>query len=123
MGHSVVRFLAALVAVVAIVLGLKLFGLGPDEVLRPRDHAELDTPFGSFFVGTGRRPWVGPLLLVHVLSVPALWRLCGRLGHPGWFALATLVPLANVLLLYLLAFAGRPADARPAVAAATRDDG
>jgi hypothetical protein len=45
----------------------------------------------------------------------AMWRLCSRLGYSSWFSLAMLVPLANILLLYFLAFADWPAGPRPIV--------
>lgn len=50
------------------------------------------------------------LLMAAVLVVVPLWRLCTRLGFPGWIALAALVPVANVGLLYFLAFAEWPRD-------------
>jgi hypothetical protein len=50
------------------------------------------------------------LFVAAILVVVPLWRLCTRLGFPGWLALAALVPLANVLLLYYLAYADWPRD-------------
>jgi hypothetical protein len=45
-----------------------------------------------------------------VLVVVPLWRLCSRLGFPGPLALLALIPLANVILLYYLAYADWPRD-------------
>lgn len=44
-----------------------------------------------------------------VLVVPA-WKLCSRLGFPGWFGVLILVPLVNLALLYFLAFAPWPGE-------------
>jgi hypothetical protein len=111
------RIVLAVLAVLAVVVVLKLFRLAPDDVFAPPEHgggASVSTPFGSFHLGDEERAWFRPLLLIHILSVPALWRLCERLGYSGWFGLAMLVPLANVLLLYFLAFSDWPAGARAA---------
>jgi uncharacterized protein (DUF983 family) len=50
------------------------------------------------------------MLVVGALVMIPLWRLCTRLGFPGWLSLAALVPFANLLLLYFLAFADWPRD-------------
>jgi hypothetical protein len=115
MGNPIVRGVLAGVAVVLVVLGLKLFGLSPDDVFFPRSETQVSTPFGSWSVSSERSFWLRPLLLAHILSVPALWRLCSRLGYTGWFSLAMLVPLANILLLYFLAFAEWPTGQRAPV--------
>lgn len=48
-------------------------------------------------------------LLAAVIVVYPLWRICAKAGYPGWLAMLALVPLANVALLYFLAFAEWPA--------------
>jgi hypothetical protein len=108
MSHPVMRVALVILAVVAVVAGLKLFGLAPDDVFTPRNSASVTTPFGGVYVGEEAHSWFRPLLLTYILSVPALWRLCRRLGYSGWFSLAMLVPLANILLLYFLAFSAWP---------------
>jgi hypothetical protein len=113
--HPVVRGVIAVLAVVVVLVGLKLFGLAPDDVFTPRADAHVNTPLGPFSVGSERAKWFPPLLLAHLLSVPPMWRLCSRLGYSGWFSLAMLVPLANIFLLYFLAFAEWPLGQRPAV--------
>jgi hypothetical protein len=50
------------------------------------------------------------LLIAAVAVVVPLWRICDRLGFPAWISLGALVPLANVVLLYFLAFAEWPID-------------
>jgi hypothetical protein len=42
-----------------------------------------------------------------------LWRICERLGRPGALSLLFFVPLGEVALLYLLAFAGASNDTPP----------
>ncbi|WP_371059239.1 hypothetical protein [Rhodosalinus sp. 5P4] len=44
------------------------------------------------------------LLLVAVLVVVPFWKLLPRFGMPGWLALAALVPLGAVVLLWVMAF-------------------
>src|SRR6266404_1855043 len=82
--------------------------LAPDDVFTPRNSTSVGTPFGEYHVGSDAHSWFRPLLLTHILCVPAMWWLCRRSGYSGWFSLAMLVPLANVLLLYFLAFAVWP---------------
>jgi uncharacterized protein (DUF983 family) len=52
------------------------------------------------------------MLVVGALVVVPLWRICIRIGHPGWISLAALVPIANLLLLYFLAFSEWPLERR-----------
>jgi hypothetical protein len=112
MGHPIVRGVLGVLAVVAVLIGLKIFGVAPDDVFIPRSggSARVSTPWGSISAGAERDSIFQPLLLAHVLSVPAAWRLCSRLGYSSWFGLAMLVPLANIFLLYFLAFAKWPVE-------------
>lgn len=50
------------------------------------------------------------MALMAVAAVIPLWRICTRIGFPGWISLAALIPLANLLLLYFLAFAEWPRE-------------
>ncbi len=52
------------------------------------------------------------MLVVGLLVVVPLWRICTRVGHPGWLALGALIPLVNVLVLYFLAFSEWPIEKR-----------
>jgi hypothetical protein len=44
-----------------------------------------------------------------VLVVVPYWKLWQRTGHSGWWALLMLVPLANLISLWVLAFKEWPA--------------
>jgi hypothetical protein len=114
MKHPLVRGAAVVLAVVVVIVGLKLFRLAPDDVFFPHADTHVATPFGSVLVSSERTSWFSPLLLAHLLSVPSMWRLCNRLGYSGWFSLAMLAPLANILLLYFLAFAKWPIESQSA---------
>lgn len=48
------------------------------------------------------------LLTAVVLAIP-MWRICVKAGYSGWLGLLALVPVANLVLLYFLAFASWPA--------------
>ena len=48
------------------------------------------------------------LVMAIIVVVPA-WRICARAGYSGWLGLLAVVPLANLVLLYFLAFADWPA--------------
>jgi hypothetical protein len=54
------------------------------------------------------------LAVVAVVVVLPVSRICKRAGFSPWLGLATLVPAANVLLLWYLAFAEWPRDRGPA---------
>lgn len=43
-----------------------------------------------------------------VVVVP-VWRILVRMGFPGWLALLFLVPLVDLLLIWIVAFADWPA--------------
>jgi len=49
------------------------------------------------------------ILLVVLLVVP-YWKIFGKAGFSPWLALGMLVPLANFVLLFYLAFATWPRD-------------
>ncbi|MEO6807959.1 MAG: hypothetical protein ABI353_02475 [Isosphaeraceae bacterium] len=71
-------------------------------------------------------PSIGPaesviLLLMIPLLIWPCWRICSKAGFPGALGLLVMVPLANLLLLYLLAFAEWPALRGPTGAAPTDD--
>lgn len=53
--------------------------------------------------------WLWFLAIAVVVVIPA-WRICQRTGFPAWLGLLILVPIANLFLLYLIAFADWPAD-------------
>lgn len=49
------------------------------------------------------------LLLFLPLFILPFWRIFSKAGFPGWLGIGMLIPLANILLLYYLAFAEWPA--------------
>lgn len=48
------------------------------------------------------------MLIIAVIFVVPFWRICTRVGYPGWLALLVLVPIANLVFLYFLAFSDWP---------------
>jgi len=50
-----------------------------------------------------------PVLLIAVLIVIPFWQLFTKAGYSGWLSFLMLVPLVNVLALYVLAFSDWPA--------------
>ncbi len=55
-------------------------------------------------------PWM--MVVVGVLVVVPVWRICTKAGYSGWLSLLVLVPIANLVLLYFLAFAEWPLERR-----------
>ena len=58
--------------------------------------------------GAGAGGLIG-LLIYAVLVVVPFYQLWKRTGHNGWMALLMLIPIVNVVMLYLLAFKEWPA--------------
>lgn len=63
----------------------------------------------GYGVGALHLPW---MLLAAVLVVVPVWRICQRVGYSGWLALLAVVPIANLVLLYFLAFSQWPSERR-----------
>ncbi|MFO1143477.1 MAG: hypothetical protein U1E59_14015 [Amaricoccus sp.] len=58
--------------------------------------------------------WTGPIgvvpiLILLVLLVVPYWKIWQRTGHSGAWALLMLIPLANIISLWVLAFKEWPA--------------
>ena len=55
--------------------------------------------------------WEGlvPLLIVLALVLVPFWKIWRRTGHSGGWALLMLVPVANIISLWVLAFKKWPA--------------
>ena len=51
--------------------------------------------------------WLWMLVVAIVVVIP-VWRICQRAGYPGWLGILILVPIANLVLLYFIAFAVWP---------------
>ena len=48
------------------------------------------------------------IVILAVIIVP-YWQIWKRTGHSGWLSLLMIVPLANIISLYVLAFKRWPA--------------
>lgn len=61
----------------------------------------------------GNPMWAGHwlwMLIVAIVVVVPVWRICQRVGYPGWFGVLILIPIVNLVLLYVLAFSEWPAE-------------
>jgi hypothetical protein len=56
-------------------------------------------------------------MIVAIIMVVPLWRLCRRVGHSPWLSLLMLIPVANIILLYVIAFGAWPSQRGGAAAA------
>lgn len=50
---------------------------------------------------------IGMLVMLIIVLVP-FWRITSKAGYSGFWSLLMLIPLANILFLYFLAFAHWP---------------
>ncbi len=57
-------------------------------------------------------PGIFMLLVYAVIVVVPFYQIWKRTGHNGWIALLMIVPLVNLVLLYVLAFKDWPAIGR-----------
>lgn len=58
----------------------------------------------EIFAGSmGFGHWLWMLLIAAVVIIP-VWRICQRTGYPGWLGVLILIPIANLVLLYFIAF-------------------
>ncbi len=53
---------------------------------------------------------IGVCLIVGIVAVVAFWRICAKAGFPGWYGVAVVIPMVNLLLLLFLAFAEWPLE-------------
>lgn len=56
-------------------------------------------------IGSGMGFGILWMLIVGIIVVVPMWRICQRIGYPGPLGLLALVPIANLVLLYFIAFA------------------
>jgi hypothetical protein len=54
--------------------------------------------------------WGPSWLIVAAIAIVPFWRICKRVGHSPWLGLLIVVPLANLIFIYYLAFAEWPSD-------------
>jgi len=52
------------------------------------------------------------LFLALILIVPPVWRILNRVGFSGWWSLVAVIPLVNLVALWMFAFGRWPASAR-----------
>ena len=50
------------------------------------------------------------MLVMALIVVVPFWRICIKAGYSGWLSLLILIPIANLVLLYFLAFSNWPAQ-------------
>ena len=51
---------------------------------------------------------IGGLIAALLVVVP-LWRICARAGFSSWWALLGMVPVVNIVMLWVFAYAKWPA--------------
>jgi len=51
----------------------------------------------------------GLWLIGAIIAIIPFWRICDRVGLSPWLSLLLLVPLANIIFVYYVAFAEWPA--------------
>jgi hypothetical protein len=49
-------------------------------------------------------------IVIAILIVVPTWRILRRIGFSGWWSVLAVVPLLNVILLYVVAFAPWPLE-------------
>ncbi|MEO0914485.1 MAG: hypothetical protein AAFY59_16125 [Pseudomonadota bacterium] len=49
-----------------------------------------------------------------VIAIIPYWKIWSRSGHSGWWSLLMLVPLLNIVMLWVIAFKRWPAEERRA---------
>ena len=54
--------------------------------------------------------WGPSWLVFAAIAVVPFWRICQRVGYSPWLSLLIIVPLANLVFLYYLAFAQWPTE-------------
>jgi hypothetical protein len=52
------------------------------------------------------------MLLLGALLIIPFWRLFSKAGYSGWWSFLMIVPVVNVIALYVLAFSNGPALAK-----------
>jgi hypothetical protein len=53
-----------------------------------------------------------PLLFALVLVVPPVWKILSRVGYSGWWSLLALIPIVNLIALWMFAFGQWPQSPR-----------
>jgi len=63
---------------------------------------------GGFHMGMSFGGLIGLVIYAVIVVVP-FYQIWKRTGHNGWIALTMVVPIVNVVMLYVLAFKEWPA--------------
>ncbi len=50
------------------------------------------------------------MLFIAALVVVPFWKISVKAGYSGWLSLLVLVPIANIVFIYFLAFSSWPAQ-------------
>lgn len=53
--------------------------------------------------------WLIVLIMGFVVVFPT-WKILGRMGFPGWWALLSVVPVLNLILLWVVSFVRWPVE-------------
>ena len=69
----------------------------------------METTATTTVEGYGFALGIIPILIILALAVIPYWKIWSRTGHSGAWALLMLVPLANLISLWVLAFKDWPA--------------
>ena len=62
--------------------------------------------------GSGDGFMMGPVMMLvfTIILVLPFWRICKKAGYSGFLSLFILIPIANMIFLYWLAFAKWPRE-------------
>ena len=58
----------------------------------------------------GSPSFVVMCLIVGIVAVVAFWRICAKVGFPGWYGVGVVIPMVNIVLVLFLAFAEWPLE-------------
>lgn len=76
-------------------------------LLEGENNVVMDENMFGYTMWAGHWLWV--VVIAIVVVIPA-WRICQRTGFPGWMGALILIPVVNLVLLYVIAFADWPND-------------
>jgi uncharacterized membrane protein YhaH (DUF805 family) len=67
--------------------------------------------------------WIVFILLLLPAVIIPYWRIFAKLGFSGWLSLLMFIPIANIVVLYVIAFSERTVRAAPVRYGATQSSG
>ena len=68
----------------------------------------------GYNIGIGIGPLLAIVTIVAALVIIPYWQLFSKAGYSGWWSFLMVLPLINLIALYVLAFSEWPALRRPA---------